>query len=718
VQATYANYRRYWAAYEGQSRTFKLGWSGMGAFLENGTIRSILLPDKRSLSLEEFKDSSARAEDIPDGRILHIRFTGGPEEVPELDLQFVLSARRIALEVRLKEDCAMAIEGALLWGDGMERSTFACRCDRKGGDLRLASGPAASRIDNCLFDRLTDRLLEVAGAAEFRMDFSWKEGRYRFLMNSGSHLLTRRIGFVVHDRYFENKFSVPYRPVRGETQFKTPPVGWMTWYALKFNVSEKSVLENAQWLSENLGAYGANCIWVDWEWYHSRIRSAGEHPDIDTFHPDPRRYPGGLKFLAEEIKRRGLVPAIWIGATNDPNRNGLLAAHPEWILAEQVEWCGRWWIDPSHPEVIASYIPSVFRQLMEWGFEAVKWDCLPISLEIADAQHGRFRRPEKSSEEALRDLIAAAREVLGPHRYMMSCSGHGLRDIGLAIDLFDGGRIGGDVFGWDEYVRNAVAPALKYLCFHNVLFYADLDNVVVRGEYNTIEQARSRVSFTGMSGTPVTLGDPLPELEAERIELLKRIIPVADIHPMDLDEHVQDLGTIVVNLLVAREFEQWNVVDVFNTTDGERTVAMDLAADLHLESGQRYLVFDFWAGRFLGAYDRMLHLKLPPFGSVLFSARRFTGVPQILSTSRHITQGAVDLRRVAWDGSGRTLTVESACVAHDPYAVHLYVPDPFLPTGVTGDCPAEIAEVQGRVWTVKLSPAGTGIIHWEVRFSA
>ena len=87
---------------------------------------------------------------------------------------------------------------------------------------------------------------------------------------------------------------------------------------------------------------------------------------------------------------------------------------------------------------------------LAWGLEALKWDCFPVSLQIADAYHARMRCSGKTSEEALRDVVAGARGVLGPHRYMMSCAGNGMRDISMAFDLFDGGRIRGDVFGWDE----------------------------------------------------------------------------------------------------------------------------------------------------------------------------------------------------------------------------------------------------------------------------
>ena len=51
----------------------------------------------------------------------------------------------------------------------------------------------------------------------------------------------------------------------------------MTWYAVKFDADEKTILENARAFKEKFGAYNdeAPVIWVDWEWYHRRMCSDG-----------------------------------------------------------------------------------------------------------------------------------------------------------------------------------------------------------------------------------------------------------------------------------------------------------------------------------------------------------------------------------------------------------------------------------------------------------
>ena len=48
------------------------------------------------------------------------------------------------------------------------------------------------------------------------------------------------------------------------------------------------------------------------------------------------------------------------------------------------------------------------------------------------------------------------------------------------------------------------------------VLYADADNLVLREEFNTMAQARSRVSLYGLAGLPVTMGDDLRTLPPER----------------------------------------------------------------------------------------------------------------------------------------------------------------------------------------------------------
>ena len=100
---------------------------------------------------------------------------------------------------------------------------------------------------------------------------------------------------------------------------------------------------------------------------------------------------------------------------------------------------------------------------------------------------------------------------------------------------------------------------MKLYALHNVVFLNDPDNVILRPKFNTYDQAQSRLSFVSLLGLPITLGDNLPDLPEDRVELLRRGIPTLNTHPMDVRETVHDLRVVKTNLAINKPFEQWNV---------------------------------------------------------------------------------------------------------------------------------------------------------------
>jgi hypothetical protein len=494
----------------------------------------------------------------------------------------------------------------------------------------------------------------------------------------------------------------------------------MTWYSVQFGASEKTVLENARWLAENLRDYGATCVWVDWEWYHSNFVGQ-ESPGIDIFNPNKERYPNGLKYVSDEIRKLGLIPALWIAATDDTNKNIMMQEHEDWILVELPRWwCGRWFVDPTHPGVLGEYIPAVFRQLLDWGFEVFKWDDLPGALNTYDRHHDRFYNRDISTEQALREVMRIARGIIGDNRYIMSCSGETTRAITFAADYFDGARIGGDIFSWDEFVLECIDKVLKYYVYHNVLWYADADNLVVRSEHNNMEQARSRVSFYGLLGLPITLGDNLPDLEENRVELLKRALPALDVHPMDVQEIVRDTPYVVINLSVAKTFGSWNVVDVLNTTDATIDVRLRLDEDLGIDTscGKAYIMYDYWRQTCLGVGIDSLDPTLPAYGSRVIRISEIEGHPQVISTSRHVSQGAYDIDSLEWDDAECRLSGTSKVIGGETYTIALYVPEPYklVSAVVDSGCRTAILDRGSGVWAVEVVPDETGTEDWVISF--
>lgn len=714
----YFNFKNFSVNYNNSNHSFSCLYRPDGESEESEFIKDVAISvssyQGEHITPADYGKVEIKPQSSLGSHVLKITYSDGPSGAPMFELNFTLEAN--TLHIRTFARAIVHLEGEIVWGNDPANATFGVRLNAEDHHLRSACGPAFSRHDNALFNRLTDRALEFKATDKFNVHYDWQSSSYRFRFESGLDF-GRAFAFKIHENFCKNKFSIPYAPIDKRHGFTTPPVGWMTWYSVQFKASEDVVLDNAKQLVAAFAKYTDQlCLWVDWEWNHKAFDGLGQE-GVNTFTPRKEAYPHGLAHVAAEIEKLGLIPVLWIGATNDGQLNEMLKQHPDWVLAQKPEWCGQWWVDPSHPGVVNEYIPAIFRQIMDWGFKAIKWDCFPMTFNICDAFHQNFHNPAISTDTAIRNVVKAARETIGQDVYLLSCSGDTERDITFAMDQFSAARIGGDIFGWNDFIANSIDRVFHFYTWHNLAFYADADNLVLREEFNTIEQARSRVSFYGLTGLPVTIGDPLAELDEPRREMLKRIMPVADIHPMDLQHKVRGKDAIITNLAVCKPFGTWNVVGVMNPSDTILELNLNLESDFHIDTrdGQTYAIYDFWQNKFLGIHGDTMPLAVAPMDTTVLRITPLTGHPQVISASRHITQGGYDLNDLQWDATDNAMSGCSKVVENDVYRLVIYVPEAF--TLSTTDCSAKTnANVRDRILTIDIHPKNSNELEWKLNF--
>ena len=177
------------------------------------------------------------------------------------------------------------------------------------------------------------------------------------------------------------------------------------------------------------------------------------------------------------------------------------------------------------------------------------------------------------------------------------------------------------------------------------------------------------------------------------MELLRRSLPTLDVHPMDMREQILEKDEIIVNLVINRPFETWNVAGVLNLHEEEKEITVDLAKDLGLEDGE-YLIHEYWTDTFYGAVRGSLTVKLPACGCAVLAVRKKTGKLQLVATSRHLTQGAAELLNVKLE-DGRLRGI-SKVVQGDAYRVKVYCPE------------------TGKVLEKTFLPEKTGEMCWSV----
>jgi hypothetical protein len=211
-------------------------------------------------------------------------------------------------------------------------------------------------------------------------------------------------------------------------------------------------------------------------------------------------------------------------------------------------------------------------------------------------------------------------------------------------------------------------------------------------------------------------GDKLAELPAERMRLLQQCLPVCDVRPLDLFP-IFDLAT-VWDLKVRRPVGGLDVVSLFNG-DGEPAEAGFGFAELGLEPDGDYLVYDFWGEELLGKARGQFAAIVPPRANLLLAVHRALGRPQLLSTDRHVTQGAVSLDALDWDEDEQVLSGTVRLVSGSPATLTCTVPDGYsLETAsVEGGELLDQRSPQEGLLTLTIGGAASGPATWRLGFS-
>ena len=670
----YASYKNYMVSFDPATCTAELINDVHGTRM---TMKLVGLFDDEGncIRYTDFKsfnhslDLSGRAHELV------LRFSTDDENLPKPEVVFTVDARGITIVSRETYHYEFRAEGHITHGG--EDSYAINAKDTPSDALRSGIGPTSSRYDNAIFDKLTDTAAVVDGCRGLSLAYDFEEKKYGYTIKTKSEGVAERIRFYIKERILTDMYAIDYAPMKKRGKYNVPPAGFMTWYSLKFGACEQKVLENARFMKDNLALYGANTVWVDWEWCHRRYERE-RFDGVDNFHPDPEKYPNGLGYVADEVKKLGLIPAVWLGFTNDACFTDYEREHPEISLSHHDTWSGRYYYDFSQPEYIDGYLVKAVQQVKDWGYEAVKYDTLPNSIYAHEKYHANMLHPEQTTYSAYRTMIKKTREILGEDYYMLSC-GSAEEVILWGSGVFDAARIGPDLFTWEKYLVN-LGRLRSYYALHTNVMYADPDCVVLRDEYSTYEQAKSRVVPVSMLGLPLNFGDDLTELPKERVDLLRRALPVLDVHPTDFNTPTCDGLTQLIVMNVARPFDTYTVVGLINLTGEKRCRDISLADSVRLEDG-KYLAYDYFEKKFLGIVDNTLQLELAPYDSKVIALRKLKDIPQVISASRHISQGASEISDIIWDDKENVLNVVVDCIADEYYELTLYVPDGYRATG-------------------------------------
>ena len=125
------------------------------------------------------------------------------------------------------------------------------------------------------------------------------------------------------------------------------------------------------------------------------------------------------------------------------------------------------------------------------------------------------------------------------------------------------------------------------------------------------------------------------------------------------------------------------------------------------------LVYEFWSHQFLGSFRGQVELPaLKAMGLASFALREQLARPQLVSTSRHLSQGGVDLVSLEWKDN--SLAGRSRVIAGDRYEIAIRLPAGFkLKSAEVAGQPAQ-ALTEGELVRLAWTPAATAEIEWKL----
>ena len=442
--------------------------------------------------------------------------------------------------------------------------------------------------------------------------------------------------------------------------------GWCSWFYTHMHATEEEQLRNATFIAQHLKPYGMEWVQID-DGYQ---RTFGDWEANDL-------YPHGMPWLAEEIRTLGLKPGIWIAPYAVAEDSTLVQQHPEWLAHDAAGTLQRtastratYILDITHPGA-QQWLRELCTTITQiWGYEFIKIDFVEWTL-LAIA---RYYDPTLSRAQVYRLGFEIMRAAVGPRCHLLDC-GPGPVSVGL----LDSMRIEQDLPQptWEHYTKyqSSTAPAMaKRYYFHKRTWINDADHICLA--MLPISQAQAVASLIALSGGTMISGDRLHALDAARLDILKQVFPTYGeaARPLDLFDTARP--TLFV-LPVCRDFGTWWLVGYFNWDEtAEVTRALDLSV-LGLDGDTPYLVYEFWTQRLLTDTHSHMALRFPPGSVHLLAVREKLGRPQVLSTDRHYTQGAVELTQVYWDAARSTLSGVGLGAPGMSWTLALYVPEGF-----------------------------------------
>lgn len=440
---------------------------------------------------------------------------------------------------------------------------------------------------------------------------------------AGDSLSSERLMFAIGSHYHEQleNYGRAIRVLHKALVTTPTPIGWWSWTAYYYGVTQDTVLANATWLSQNLETLGYQYFQIDEGYQYAR----GEYATSDG-----KAFPHGVEFVGDKVRKLGLTFGVWVAPFEISDRSWVYEHHQDWLVHNKegrpihIGKIGNfdelYVLDTTNPAA-QDYLRYTYRTLVkEWGVRFIKMDFMDVA-----AVEGVFHRPNTTALEALRIGLEVIRGVVGDDVVLDKDGSPMLTPVGIV----NAGRTSQDTGHTFESTRDAASGVAARYYMNRNFFITDPDaftvsnqTVLDRGWHGnklplTMDEAESSIALSAVSGGMFEIGDDLPTLGAspERLALVRNsdFLDIARLGraatPLDLMTYLPEDRQPSIFFL--KEDARQKILTIFNWTEGTRSHTLELS-NLGLKANGSYSVIDVLHGNVVPLQDGAIPITQPP----------------------------------------------------------------------------------------------------------
>ncbi len=249
---------------------------------------------------------------------------------------------------------------------------------------------------------------------------------------------------------------------------------------------------------------------------------------------------GDMKKLADEIKKAGARPGIWVRLLH--NRDYAITEDMRILRNGK-----RQYLDPTHPAV-KEYIKSDIKKIKDWGYELLKHDFTTFDLfggwgkdlnaTITNIDSWSFYDKTKTNAEIVLDLYKLIKETAG-EMYIIGCNtvSH------LCAGLVEINRTGDDTSGreWARTTKMGVNTLAFRLAQNEAFYMCDADCVGILDDNIPWENNKQWLHLLSYSNTPlfVSCTDKLTDEQKKDLKEAYQVYQSShSIEPIDIFENL------------------------------------------------------------------------------------------------------------------------------------------------------------------------------------